>query len=143
MFEKPGQPHAIRKQAIETLGRLSRQVNISEFAAKIIHPLARVLDGNDTALKQTTLETLSALIFQLGSDYKHFVPTINKVLVANKVPHTNYSLIVSKLQKGESLPQDLSPDSRYGNDDDDLFMTEISTRKLAVNQQHLKNAWEA
>ncbi|KAF4546613.1 Phosphatidylinositol 3-kinase tor2 protein [Lasiodiplodia theobromae] len=122
MFDKPGQPHGLRKSAIETIGRLSRQVNISEFAAMIIHPLSRVLAGNDIALKQTALDTLSALIFQLGPDYIHFIPTINKILVTHK---------------------DLSPDERYGDDDEDLNATEISTKKLAVNQQHLKNAWDA
>jgi FKBP12-rapamycin complex-associated protein len=142
MFDKAGQPQSIRKQAIETLGRLSRQVNISEFSAKIIHPLARVLAGSDNSLKQTALDTLCALIFQLGPDYIHFIPTINKILTSHKVPHNNYALIVSKLQKGEPLPQDLSPDQRYGDDDDDHIIADIPLKKLAVNQQHLKNAWE-
>ncbi|KAF2473283.1 uncharacterized protein BDR25DRAFT_257609 [Lindgomyces ingoldianus] len=143
MFDKSGQPVQIRRQAIETLGRLSKQVNISEFAARIIHPLCRVLAGQEQSLKQTALETLCALVFQLGPDYIHFVPTVNKILVTNKVPHSNYALIVSKLQKGEPLPQDLSPDERYGEDDEDLNPAEILTKKLAVNQQHLKQAWEA
>jgi FKBP12-rapamycin complex-associated protein len=142
MFDKVGQPQSIRKQAIETLGRLSRQVNISEFSAKIVHPLARVLAGSDNSLKQTALDTLCALIFQLGPDYVHFIPTINKVLTSHKVPHSNYALIVSKLQKGEPLPQDLSPDQRYGDDDDDHIIADVPLKKLAVNQQHLKNAWE-
>ncbi|KAF2425315.1 FAT-domain-containing protein [Tothia fuscella] len=143
MFDKAGQPASIRKQAIETLGRISRQVNISEFSAKIIHPLIRVLDGNDTSLKQTALDTLCALIFQLGPDYIHFIPTVNKVLTKHKIPHSNYAVIVSKLQKGEPLPQNLSPDERYGDDDDDHIVADMPLKKLAVNQQHLKNAWEA
>ncbi|KAF1987263.1 phosphatidylinositol 3-kinase tor2 [Aulographum hederae CBS 113979] len=143
MFEKQGQPQHIRKQAIETLGRLSRQVNMSEFAAKMIHPLSRVLDGNDMALRQTAIEALSALIYQLGQDYIHFIPTVGKILQRNKIPHANYARIVSKLQKGEPLPQDLSPDEQYGDDDEEYNIAEIATKKLAVNQQHLKNAWEA
>jgi serine/threonine-protein kinase mTOR len=143
LFDKSGQPSAIRKTAIETIGRLSRRVNISEFASKIIHPLARVLAGNDNSLKQTALDTLSALVFQLGEDYIHFIPTINKVLIASKVPHSNYALIVSKLQKGEPLPQDLSPDKHYDEDEDEGVVPDVQSKKLAVNQQHLKNAWEA
>jgi FKBP12-rapamycin complex-associated protein len=143
MFDKPGQPPAIRKIAIETIGRLSRRVNISEFAAKVIHPLGRVLAGSDNSLKQTALDTLSALIFQLGEDYIHFIPTINKILSTSKVPHANYALIVSKLQKGEPLPQDLSPDKHYGDYDDDNIVADVQTKKLAVNQQHLKSAWTA
>lgn len=143
MFDKPGQPFAVRKMAIETIGRISRKVNISEFAARIIHPLTRVLAGSDIPLKQSALDTLCALVFQLGLDYVHFIPTVNKVLVMNKVPHNNYSLIVSKLQRGEPLPQDLSPDEYYRDDDDDQQNFEISSKPLAVNQEHLKSAWEA
>ena len=142
-FDKPGQPSNIRRAAMETIGRLSRQVNISEFASKIIHALGRVLAGSDTSLKQTALDTLSALMFQLGEDYIHFIPSINKILVANKVPSNNYTLIVNKLQKGESLPQDLSPDKHYGDVDEDNAVPDVQSKKLAVNQQHLKNAWEA
>jgi FKBP12-rapamycin complex-associated protein len=143
MFDKPGQPIHLRKLAMETLGRLSKQVNVSEFAARIIHPICRVLAGAEPSIKQTALETLCALIFQLGPDYIHFVPTVNKILVTHKVPHENYGRIVTKLQRGEPLPQDLSPDERYGEDDEDLNPAEILTKKLAVNQQHLKQAWEA
>jgi FKBP12-rapamycin complex-associated protein len=143
VFDKAGQPPPIRKLAMETIGRLSKRVNISEFASKIIHPLGRVLAGNDNTLKQTALDTLSALVFQLGEDYIHFIPTISKILIQSKVPHNNYALIVSKLQKGEPLPQDLSPDSHYGELDEDHVVADVQSKKLAVNQQHLKNAWEA
>lgn len=143
MFDKAGQPIHLRKLAMETLGRLSKQVNVSEFAARIIHPVCRVLAGNEPSIKQSALEMLCALIFQLGPDYIHFVPTVNKVLVTHKVPHENYGRIVSRLQKGEPLPQDLSPDERYGEDDEDMNPAEILSKKLAVNQQHLKSAWEA
>jgi FKBP12-rapamycin complex-associated protein len=73
VFEKPQQPSFIRKSAIETIGKISRQVNLNDFASKIIHPLARVLAGNDSSLRLAALDTLCALIFQLGKDYLHFV----------------------------------------------------------------------
>ena len=158
LFEKQQQPVSIRKQAIETVGKLSRQVNISDYASKIIHPLARVLSGGDPILKQAALDTLCALIFQLGRDYLHYVPMINKVclppptvpalthlqvLAANRISHTNYEALVAKLQKGEPLPQDLSPDDRYLEQVDEAPFSDIGQKKLPVNQQHLKNAWEA
>jgi len=133
----------LKRMAIETIGKLSRHVNISEFASQIIHPLSRVLASTDAELKPTALDTLCALIFQLGPDYIHFIPTVNKILVRHKVPHTNYSLIVSKLQKGEPLPQDLSPDELYRRDVAETEDLQVSTKKPAVNQQHLKTAWEA
>ena len=133
----------VRKAAIETIGRLSKQVNISEFAAKIIHPLSRVLMGMDKLLRDTAMETLCALVFRLGPDYLHFVPTIDKIVAQQQIKNATYTMIINKLKRNESLPQDLSPDERYGEDDDDQYPTDIATKKLAVNQQHLKNAWEA
>ena len=133
----------VRKAAIETIGRLSKQVNTSEFIAKIIHPLARVLQGTDNALKTTAMETLCALIFQLGQDFLHFVPMIDKILAQQRINFTAYTLIINKLKKHEALPQDLSPEEKYGDEDEDQYPAEIATKKLAVNQQHLKNAWEA
>lgn len=142
VFDKPGNPPHIRKQAMETIGRTSRKVNISEFATRLIHPLCRVLGGSDMQLRQTALETLCALVFQFGPDYMSFIPTVDKVLVANRVPHHNYSVLVAKLQKGEPLPHNLSPDEHYGEDEDENKPAEISTKPLAVNQEHLKSAWE-
>lgn len=144
MFDTERYHHReVRKAAIETIGRLSKQVNISEFSSKIIHPLGRILVGGDSTLKQTAMETLCALVFQLGQDYLHFVPTIDKILVQQRINYPSYTMIINKLKKNESLPQDLSPDERYGEDDDDQYPADIATKKLAVNQQHLKNAWEA
>ena len=80
VFEKPQNPASTRKLAIETIGKLSKQVNISDYASKIIHPLARVLATGDPSLRQAAFDTLSALIFQLGRDYIHYIPMINKVL---------------------------------------------------------------
>ncbi|EHL03180.1 putative Phosphatidylinositol 3-kinase tor2 [Glarea lozoyensis 74030] len=142
VFEKPGQQPLIRKLAIETIGKISRQVNLNDYASKIIHPLARVLAGNDPALRVAAFDTLCALIFQLGKDYLHFVGTINKVLVANQISHQNYELLVSKLQKGEVLPQDLNADDRYRHLNDDTVQ-DPSNKKLDSNPVHLKAAWDA
>lgn len=132
MFEKPGHRTPIRKAAMETVARLSRKVNISDHASRIVHPLSRVLMNGTHELRMTALDTLCALVFQLGHDYAHFIPMINKVsnigtrnsvflrkltvpqiLQVNKINHTNYELLVSKLLKGEPLPQDLSLDEMY------------------------------
>ncbi|KAG0649662.1 Serine threonine-kinase tor2 [Hyphodiscus hymeniophilus] len=143
VFEKPQQPSFIRKSAIETIGKISRQVNLNDYASKIIHPLARVLGGNDISLRLASLDTLCALIFQLGKDYLHFVGTINKVLVAHQIQHQNYELLVSKLQKGEVLPQDLNAEDRFHNQIDEAPFADISNKKLDSNPVHLKASWDA
>jgi serine/threonine-protein kinase mTOR len=143
VFEKPQQPSFIRKSAIETIGKISRQVNLNDYASKIIHPLARVLAGQDATLRVAALDTLCALIFQLGKDYLHFVPTISKVLAANQISHQNYELLVGKLQKGEVLPQDLNADERFRASIDETGYTDIANKKLDSNPVHLKASWDA
>ena len=142
IFDNSRQPQALRKHAMDTLAKLARNVNISEFATRIIHPLCRILAGSDTLLRQAALETLCALISQLGPDYLPFIPTVNKILVANRVPHHNYSTIVAKLEKGEALPQNLSSEEQYVEEQEDVLKADTSLRQLAVNQEHLKLAWD-
>lgn len=142
VFEKPQQPSFIRKSAIETIGKISRQVNLNDFASKIIHPLSRVLAGNDSSLRLAALDTLCALIFQLGKDYLHFAGTINKVLQIHGIQHQNYELLVSKLQKGEVLPQDLNADDRYLTGADDGQFADITQKKYDANPVHLRASWD-
>jgi FKBP12-rapamycin complex-associated protein len=144
MFDpQSAQPIFLRKMAMESLGKLSKQINLSEFAARIVHPLTRVMAGNDPKLRQTAVDTLCALVFQMGTEYLNFVPTVKKVMTTYRIQHANYSLIISKLQRGEALPQDLSPDAHYRDEDAEQGVAEPENKNIAVNQQHLKNAWEA
>ncbi|ODA76987.1 hypothetical protein RJ55_07504 [Drechmeria coniospora] len=141
-FEKQGQPTFIRKHAIDTIGKISRQVNLNDFAAKIIHPLTRVLDTGESTLRNAALETLCALIQQLGKDYLHFMGTVNKVINQHQIQHQNYELLVSKLQKGEVLPQYLSSESRFVDVGDDTPLADLGNKKLEMNAIHLKAAWD-
>ncbi|KAF3011376.1 phosphatidylinositol kinase- protein kinase tor1 [Neopestalotiopsis sp. 37M] len=142
-FEKPGQPTFLRKSAIETIGKISRQVNLNDYAAKIIHPLARVLStSGESSLRLAALDTLCALIQQLGKDYLHFMGTVNKVLQIYPIQHQNYDLLISKLQKGEVLPQDLSSQAGFSDQPDEPSFAELGGKKLEMNAIHLKSAWD-
>ena len=142
-FEKQTQPAFLRKSAIETIGKISRQVNLNDYASKIIHPLTRILDAGDPTLRTPALDTLCALIQQLGKDYLHFMGTVNKVLSHNQIQHQNYELLVSKLQKGEVLPQDLNSEVRpYDLPEEPTHADQGSSRKLEMNAIHLKTAWD-
>ena len=72
-------PIPLRKRAIQTIEGLTRRVNFSDHASKIIHPLVRVLGQPSNELRQAAMDCLCALMLQLGSDFAIFVPTINKV----------------------------------------------------------------
>jgi FKBP12-rapamycin complex-associated protein len=69
----------LRKRAIQTVAHLSQRVNFSDHASRIVHPLVRVLDGPNNELRMAVMDTLCAIVVQLGSDFAIFVPMINKV----------------------------------------------------------------
>ncbi|KAI9736363.1 MAG: phosphatidylinositol kinase- protein kinase tor1 [Cirrosporium novae-zelandiae] len=142
LAEKKNVPVSLRKSAIETIAKISKQVNISDHASLLLHPLSRILGGSDRTLRQAALDCICALIFQFGTDFIPYIPMINKVLQKNQIPHQNYQILVTKLQKGDSLPQDLSPQERYTDQPLDIASADVNQIKPPVNQQHLKNAWE-
>lgn len=143
VFQTQLNPVSTRKAAIDTIAKISRQVNISDHASIIIHNLTDVIGGREQTLRQAAIDCICALIFQLGQDYLLYVATVRKVLQTSHFPHHNYDVLVSKLQKGEPLPQDLSPDDHYGAHGEDIVSADVTQKKLPVNQEHLKSAWEA
>ncbi|KAL9624360.1 MAG: hypothetical protein Q9160_001322 [Pyrenula sp. 1 TL-2023] len=145
IIENNAAPPTIRKTAIDTLGKLSRQVNVSDYSSLMIHPLAKVIrDSSDTTgLNQTALDCVCVLIFQLGHDFMYYVPLMTKSAQLGKVSSHTFDLLIGKLQKGESIPQDLNPEARYGGFNNESALAEPVTKKIAVNQIHLRSAWDA
>lgn len=93
--ERPDATTLLRKKAIQTIAHLSLRVNFSDHASRIVHPLIRVLEGNNNELRQAVMDTLCALVVQLGSDFAIFVPTINKVRIIEFIPP--FGIIDSKI----------------------------------------------
>jgi FKBP12-rapamycin complex-associated protein len=145
LIEKPDVPLAVRKSCVQTLGQLCRKINFSDYASRIVHPLVRLLQQPTFAeLRSPIMDTISTLVLQLGSDFIIFVPMINKVIAKYRIQHANYDLLISKLLKNEPLPLEIGAD---GNDfidtlDDMPTADPTGMKKLPVNQQHLKKAWE-
>ncbi|KAH7890784.1 phosphatidylinositol 3-kinase [Phlebopus sp. FC_14] len=132
----------LRKRAIQTIAHLSQRVNFSDHASRIVHPLVRVLDGPNNELRQAVMDTLCAIVVQLGSDFAIFVPMINKCLLRNRIYHPRYENLINKLLNGERLPQesgihDLLESSKVAE-----ISAPAEPAKLTVNQQHLKQAWD-
>ena len=46
------------------------------------------------------MDTLSALVFQLGKKYMIFVPMVNKTLLKHKITHQNYDLLCARVMQG-------------------------------------------
>lgn len=81
LFEKLDVPVSVRKYAIQVIAILSRKIGLADQASKIIHPLVRVLNSSVLELRNPAMDTLSAMLYQLGYDFIIFIPMINKVWV--------------------------------------------------------------
>ncbi|KAH9066494.1 atypical/PIKK/FRAP protein kinase [Lactarius vividus] len=143
-YERLDASTPLRKRAIVTIDGLSSRVNFSDHASRIIHPLVRVLTSSNNELRMAVLDTLCSLLVQLGSDFAIFVPTINKALLRHRIPHPKYENLVSKLLNGERLPQELGTLEYIMNESNKTpeFSAPAEAAKMAVNQQHLKQAWD-
>ncbi|EGN96671.1 hypothetical protein SERLA73DRAFT_170096 [Serpula lacrymans var. lacrymans S7.3] len=133
---------ALRKKAIQTVAHLSQRVNFSDHASRIVHPLVRVLESPNNELRQAAMDTLCALVIQLGSDFAIFVPTINKCLLRNRISHPRYENMISKLLNGERLPQESGILDLLESSKTPEFSAPAEAAKMTVNQQHLKQAWD-
>lgn len=130
----------VRVAAIGCVGLLCRKMNLSEHASRVVHPLARVLSSPNPDLKRAAMDALCAFMTQIDTDFAIFVPMINKAVVKNKIQHARYDTFVSKLLKGEPLPQDYAGVAS-GSDETDPA-ADAGTQRLPVNQQNLKSAWD-
>ncbi|KYQ91695.1 protein kinase [Tieghemostelium lacteum] len=154
LFEQVDVTTQVRVLAIQTIGRLCKKLNFSDYASRIIHPLARVLDvQGENELKEDALNTLCSLVYQLGSDYAIFIPMVGKVLNKREISSVNYELLVSKLLKNQQLMLTPGGDGEFGGarhpdhnsiseEASNTVSPEMGVKKLKANEMHLKNAWE-
>lgn len=102
LFDSAEVPTEIRKQALETIERLTEVLDFSEFASRIIHPLVRCLETTPE-LRMTAMDTLSALVYQLGKKYLIFVPMVHKILLKYKISHQGYDLLCARIKQDGTL----------------------------------------
>ncbi|KAG0070756.1 phosphatidylinositol kinase- protein kinase tor1, partial [Linnemannia elongata] len=144
-FERTDAPMDLRRAAISTVGALSKRVDFSDYASRIIHPLVRTLSAPGPELRNVTMDVLCLLAVQLGQDYLNFVPLVQKALVRERINHANYNLIATKLLHKEPLP---SASELVGMGDDryvvstDVPQPLSDDKKLRVNPVALRRAWD-
>lgn len=78
-FGKYSLPIRTRKACIDTIGKISRQVNISDYASLLVHNLTNVLPSKELPLRAAALDCISALIFQMGQEFECYIAGIKKV----------------------------------------------------------------
>ncbi|KAH3678460.1 hypothetical protein WICMUC_001477, partial [Wickerhamomyces mucosus] len=133
----------VKKSAIVTVGRLSRNVNLNDMSSRIVHSLLRVFESHNEDLTSSAMNTLSLLLLQMGTEFTVFIPVINKVLTRNKIQSPLYDQLIGKLLNDEPLPHSLSLDKEFEADTSEpVEQPQPPPKKLPVNQQVLKNAWQ-
>lgn len=105
LFDASDCPINVAKVAMETVDYLSDSLNYSELVSRIIHPLVRSLD-TCASLRPTAMDTLCALIVQLGRKFTDFIPLVQRVVVKHKIQHQNYELLLSRMQSSQTLAMD-------------------------------------
>ena len=91
----------IKRAALECVENLSEHLDFSEYASRIIHPLVRCLDTCPD-LREPAMDTLSALVIQLGKKYTIFIPMVHKVLIKQKINNQRYDILSARVLEGSS-----------------------------------------
>lgn len=105
LFDGRNIPMSISKLAMETIGHLSMYLYFRPYSAVIIQALAKVLENNPM-LRPTAMNTLCALIVQLGREYIDYIPSVNRILIKHKIQCPNYVVLVTRLQAISTLASD-------------------------------------
>lgn len=122
LFDGRNIPTSISKLAMETIEHLSMYLYFKPYSAMIIQALAKVLE-NSPPLQQTAMNTLCALIVQLGREYIDYIASIDRILVKHKIQCPNYIVLVTRLQVISTL----------ASDDDYLDETRLRIRNQKKN----------
>ena len=86
------------RAALESIGQLTESLDLTDYASRIIHPIVRTLD-TAPGLRTTAMDTLAALVKQLGKKYTIFIPMVNKVLQKHRLTHDRYDVLMCKIIK--------------------------------------------
>ena len=143
VFQSPAKPAVVRKTCIETLATIVRQTNVSDFSALILAGLRDVLSSKNKDIRSAAYECILTFFFQYPDEMDPFVEGIKIVLLANGIASQHFDSLSARYRNGEPLPQDLRPDADLKTFAEDNALTDITLRKLPVNQEHLKMSWEA
>ncbi|KAF1783832.1 Serine/threonine-protein kinase TOR [Phytophthora cactorum] len=142
-----------RKQGLGSLGSLVKKLNVSVYASKIIHMLARVI-SSQPEMVYLAMDCLCCMVYTMGDDYAIFVPVISQVLGRHTSRSNDifdrYDLLVSKILKYQPLPvaswatDPLKARTDTANDHKDSnSAAQDETKSLPCDQKNLVKAWEA
>ena len=84
---------------------MTDSLDLTDYASRIIHPVVRTLD-QCPELRISAMDTLSALVVQLGRKYHIFIPMVDKVLKRHNIKHQRYDILMCRIIKVRKLTVD-------------------------------------
>ncbi|KOX79033.1 Serine/threonine-protein kinase mTOR [Melipona quadrifasciata] len=142
-------PITVNKVALETVDHLADTLDFTDFASRIVHPLVRTLD-QCPELRNTAMDTLCALVIQLGKKYQIFILLVQKVMTKHKIVNSRYDVLIDKIltettvADGEDYLLMRHRHARNKNRDLSLTSSDTTTiKRLHVSASNLQKAWTA
>jgi hypothetical protein len=108
----------VRKDALCTVMFLANNVDLLEFASRIVHPLLRVVEKMDFTMQCTIITALSCMVCRLGRGYVPYIIPVRRKLRfialrdnpvgTGKNRLEEYESLISRLLKQRPLPPEPS-----------------------------------
>ncbi|KAK3104575.1 hypothetical protein FSP39_005244 [Pinctada imbricata] len=108
LFDSQEIPIPVRKVALETIEKLTYSLDLSDFASRIIHPLVRTIDTTPE-LQIVAMDTLCALVVQLGQKFFIFIPMVTKVTSKHKISHQRYTILMCRIKSSTIAEEEDDP----------------------------------
>lgn len=133
---------SLKKEAIMTIGKLTRYIDLSDMSSRLVQTSLRLLDSGNIDLIDATMNMLSLLLVQMKTDFMVFIACINQILVRNNIIHKTYDQLVSMLMRNEELPKKLILNEEGANKKTTKYDKIQQPDKLPINQAVLKSTWD-
>ncbi|KIM74515.1 hypothetical protein PILCRDRAFT_801024 [Piloderma croceum F 1598] len=106
-YERTDGTTALRKRAIQTIDGLSRRVNFSDHASRIIHPLVRVLEGPNNELRMAVMDAMGSGFGVVEVDT--WLDVVPQIIARIRTPSANIRRNINSLltEVGKHHPQAL------------------------------------
>ncbi|PNF25178.1 Serine/threonine-protein kinase mTOR, partial [Cryptotermes secundus] len=149
LFDAADCPLPVCRVALETVDHLADTLDFTDFASRIVHPLVRTLDSCPE-LRPPAMETLCALVVQLGRKYQIFIPLVQRVIAKHKINCQRYEIVTCKIVTDTTIAEEEDYMlmrhrlSRHKNRDIALTSSDTTTiKRLHVSPANLQRAWTA
>ena len=113
LCEAPDVGGALRVACMRTIGLIAKTMDVREYAGRLVHPLARMLDSQaglsskagatGAGARDEVMVVLCLLVYQLQADYLIFIPMMSKILSRHNIHHERYDALIHKLLSSHPL----------------------------------------